>query len=85
MPETPKKSIMTRRTMHGTVVRRSDPHTIVVEIVTEKRHPKYHKRYQTSKRYLVHTAPDVKVEVGASVEIVETRPISRNKRWKVLS
>lgn len=73
----------TKRTIKGTVVRRVDPHTVVVEVVSEERHPKYLKRYRSSKRYLAHTAKDTKAEAGVAVTLVETRPRSRRKRWSI--
>jgi len=47
-----------------------------------KKHPKYGKYVTTYKKYLVHfDGQDVKV--GDEVSIVETRPISKKKRWKL--
>lgn len=54
-------------------------------VVTEHRyvmHPKYKKRYRVSKKYLVHD-PDSVCKMGETVTIIETRPISKLKRWKV--
>lgn len=60
--------------------------TIVVEVTTLKRHPKYERRFKTSKRYKAHDPENKhKGKVGEVVVIEETRPISKDKRWKVAS
>lgn len=56
--------------------------TIIVTVTTYKTHPKYKKRYQTSKKFYAHD-PENKYQVGEEVTIYETRPLSRLKRWTV--
>lgn len=56
--------------------------TIVVTVHTYKTHPKYKKRYRTSKKFYAHDAEN-KFQVGDDVTIYETRPMSRLKRWTV--
>lgn len=71
------------RKLKGTVISDKMTRTVVVRIDTLKRHPKYRKFYRISKKFKVH---DEKSEyrIGDTVIITETRPISRDKRWRVL-
>lgn len=60
--------------------------TIVVEVVVLKKHPKYERRFKMSKHYKVHDPKNAhKGKIGEVVAIEETRPISKDKRWKVVS
>lgn len=73
-----------KRTFQGIVVSDKMDKTIVVKIDRIKIHPKYKKRYKVSRRFKVHD-PENKCKVGDKVTIVECRPLSKEKRWKVLS
>ena len=73
---------MQKRTFKGVVVSDKMQKTIVVHVDRMKSHPKYKKRYTTSKRYLVHDEKGTH-HVGDTVEFFETRPLSRHKRWSV--
>lgn len=64
----------------GQVVSDKMDKTVVVEIVTLKTHPIYRKKYKSSKRYKAHDEEN-RFHVGDRVMIVESRPISRDKRW----
>lgn len=68
----------------GVVVSDKNDKTIVVKVETVKVHPKYKKRYTVSRRYKVH---DEKNEhrVGDKVTFIECRPLSRDKRWRVIN
>jgi small subunit ribosomal protein S17 len=57
--------------------------TVLVKVVDLKQHPMYKKVMRRSKKYMAH---DEKNEcgVGDRVRIVETRPLSKNKRWRVV-
>jgi small subunit ribosomal protein S17 len=59
--------------------------TIVVKVDTLKTHPKYLKQYRSSKRYKVHVEENGKYKVGDTVVFEECRPISRDKRHKVVA
>lgn len=72
------------RTKVGTVTSNAMQRTIVVQVDTYKRHPKYLKKYCISKKFYVHTADETQYAVGDTVEIKETRPLSKLKRWVVL-
>jgi small subunit ribosomal protein S17 len=81
--ETKQKSGETKRkTRLGFVVSDKMNKTVVVAVETPKRHPLYKK---TIKRVVKYKAHDEKNEckVGDKVRIVETRPLSREKRWRV--
>lgn len=54
--------------------------TVVVQVDTYKTHPKYKKRYRVSSKFYAHDESN-SCELGQKVTIVETRPISRLKRW----
>jgi small subunit ribosomal protein S17 len=56
--------------------------TVVVEVQTTKRHPLYKKVIRTSKKYMAHDESNA-IPVGAVVRIVESRPISKTKKWAV--
>lgn len=69
--------------MTGKVVSAKMQKTVVVVVNRLKEHPRYKKRYVVSKRYKAHNEnPEVKE--GDTVLIEETRPISRDKRWRVV-
>ena len=73
----------TQRTFEGIVVSDKMQKTIVVRIYRMKMHPKYNKQYTQSTTFKVH---DEKGEyhVGDMVRFVETRPLSKDKRWRVI-
>ena len=73
-----------KRILSGMVVSEKMDKTVVVLVSTIKKHPKYHKQYKSSKKYHAHD-PKNEYHVGDKVSIVGIRPISKQKRWKVLS
>ena len=58
--------------------------TIRVIYETKKMHPRYKKFVKLSKKYLVHFDSDEKIEVGDTLLIQFTRPLSKNKSYKYL-
>lgn len=72
-----------QRTYRGVVVSDRMDKTVVVRVDRMKQHPKYHKYYVVSKRFKVHDEQNA-YHVGDAVEFMECRPISRDKRWRVL-
>ena len=68
--------------LKGKIVSDKMDKTVVVEVTRLKKHPKYERRFKVTKRYKAHDAEN-KHKVGEQVVIEETRPISRDKRWKV--
>lgn len=67
-------------TKKGTVVKQSGEKTIKVEVVEYLTHPKYKKRFQKTKNFLVHV-DNTTAKVGDKVIIKPCRPISKNKSW----
>jgi small subunit ribosomal protein S17 len=67
----------------GTVVSDKMDKTIVVNVETRMPHPLYGKIVRRSKRYMAHDE-DNQCRVGDLVRIMETRPLSRNKRWRLV-
>jgi small subunit ribosomal protein S17 len=70
-----------RRRMIGTVVGTTMTKTVVVRVDRTVRHPLYGKVVHRSQKFLVHD--ETGCHKGDQVEIVETRPISKRKRWAV--
>ena len=66
----------------GQVVSTKMKKTIVVEVVRRRAHPFYHKVLTRSKKFYAHDE-DQTAKVGDVVRIVESRPLSRLKRWKL--
>lgn len=71
------------RTKKGTVKSAKGEKTVVVEVHTYKQHPKYKKKYRSSKKFYAHD-PENKYQEGDSITIYETTPISKTKRWTVI-
>ena len=73
-----------RRRLKGTVVSDKMERTVVVLVTTEKKHPRYHKYFKSSVRFKAHDEQNQYKE-GDDVVIEETRPLSKDKRWQVVS
>ncbi len=71
------------RVLTGKVVSDKMKDTIVVETERFVKHAKYHKYFKVTKRYKAHDAGNTK-KVGEKVSIVETKPISRDKHFRVV-
>ena len=71
-----------RKSMIGTVVSVKMEKTAVVSVERNYPHRLYHKIIRTSKRYMAHD-PENAAVLGDTVRIVETRPLSKNKRWRI--
>jgi len=72
------------RKLKGVVVSDKMDKTITVKVESLKVHPKYHKRYVSSRKYKVHDEKG-QHKVGDVVSFVECRPISKDKRWRVIN
>lgn len=72
-----------RRTKIGTVVSDKMDKTVVVKIDAMKRHAKYKKTYKVVKKFKAHDENN-EFHIGDKVEIEETKPMSREKKFKVL-
>jgi small subunit ribosomal protein S17 len=71
-----------RRILTGRVIRSKTDKTIVVEVPRLRRHRLYGKVVRKNTRLMAHDEHNA-CEVGDTVRIVESRPISRRKRWAV--
>ena len=70
------------KTIQGKVVSNKMDKSAIVEVQRTKRHPLYGKVIRFRKRYMVHDEENL-CKPGDQVRIVETRPLSRKKRWAV--
>jgi small subunit ribosomal protein S17 len=70
-----------RRRITGVVTSNKMTKTVVVEISRKFRHPLYRKVVHSSKRVKAHD--EIGCQIGDQVQIVESRPLSRDKRWVV--
>ncbi|GIV05324.1 MAG: hypothetical protein KatS3mg016_0899 [Fimbriimonadales bacterium] len=71
-----------RKVRVGVVVSDKMDKTVVVAVMRSYRHPIYKKTIRRTKKYMAHDEQN-QCRVGDRVEIVETRPLSRHKRWRV--
>jgi len=71
------------RRLKGTVVSDKMERTVVVAVVTDKKHPKYHKHFKQTSKFKAHDEEN-KYKEGDEVVIEETRPLSRDKHFKVV-
>lgn len=76
-----KRGIRKRRT--GVVVSDAMQKTIVVRVELKRRHPLYGKEMRQYKKYHAHDEKN-EAKVGDKVEICETRPLSKLKRWRLV-
>ena len=74
---------MPKKVLSGVVVKNSGDKTVSVEVVRTVKHPKYHKIVKRTKKYAAHDEANA-CKIGDKVEIQESRPISKNKRFVVL-
>lgn len=72
-----------RRVLTGTVVSASGDKTISVLVESYRKHKLYGKRVKQSKKFAAHDEANI-CEVGDTVKIVETRPLSKTKRFRLL-
>lgn len=73
-----------RKTIQGVVVSDKMDKTITVLVTSKKRHPIYKKYMTYTKKYKAHDEKN-EAHVGDTVLIIETRPLSKNKYFRLLS
>jgi len=73
-----------RKTIKGKVVGNKMENTVVVQVDTTCRHPVYNKVIKRSQKLYAHDDSNA-LNVGDEVTVVETRPISKLKRWRVVA
>jgi small subunit ribosomal protein S17 len=72
-----------RKLKKGIVVSNKMQKTVVVKVDRTMRHPRYGKIVTRSKKYYAHNESDA-LQIGDEVQIMETRPLSKLKRWRVV-
>ena len=72
-----------RKVRKGIVVKKSGAKTVKVAVSYRERHPLYGKIVTRTKNYHVHDEDD-SAKVGDTVAIMETRPLSATKRWRIV-
>jgi small subunit ribosomal protein S17 len=72
-----------RKEQVGKVVSDKMDKTVVVSVETYKMHPLYHKRIKYTKKFKAHDENN-QAKIGDLVRIMETRPISKDKRWRLV-
>ena len=72
-----------RKVRVGVVISDARDKTVTVEVPNSSRHPRYDKIVRTSKKYHAHDEAN-DANMGDTVRIMETRPISKQKRWRVV-
>ena len=73
---------MSKKVREGSVVSNKMKKTVVVEVERVFRHPLYQKVIRTVKKFKAHDELG-QCKIGERVEIVETRPLSKDKQWRV--
>lgn len=72
-----------RKVQVGKVVSDKMDKTIVVAVETYKKHNLYHKRIKYTKKFKSHDENN-EAKIGDTVKIMETRPLSKDKRWRLV-
>ncbi len=75
---------MTKKILNGKVIKNQNNKTITVLIKRRYRHPYFGKVISSSKKYHAHDENNV-CKIGDDVEIIESRPFSKKKRWEVIT
>ena len=75
---------MPKRILSGVVVSSNSNKTITVDVIRRIKHKLYKKIIRRSKKYHAHDENN-EFNVGDTVSIIETKPISKLKKWKVIS
>jgi len=74
---------MTKRTLNGVVVNDKSNKTVVVLVKRKYSHPLFDKVMTASKKYHAHDEKN-KFKIGDKVKIIDSRPISKKKKWMVV-
>jgi len=74
---------MTKKILKGTVTSAKNNKTVVVQVTRKFKHPFYEKVIKRSKKYHAHDENN-KFKEGENVSIIETKPYSKKKTWKVM-
>ncbi len=77
------KNTSHKRIIVGTVISTKNDKTITIEVTLSEKHPLYNKNYISTKKYRAHDEKNV-AKVGDVVKIIECRPLSATKRFRLL-
>ena len=83
MAETPQASVAARKTRQGVVVSDARDKSITVELSTARAHPVYGKTVRRTSKLHAHDERN-EAGLGDLVRVVECRPLSRQKRWRLV-
>lgn len=72
-----------RKELIGVVISNKMDKTVTVEVSTKMRHPKYQKVIERLNKFYAHDETD-SLAIGQKVRMMETRPLSKLKRWRVI-
>ena len=75
---------MSKKILNGSVIRDKNDKTIIVLVKRKYVHPFFGKVMTSSKKYYVHDKKN-KFKIGDMVEIIESKPYSKTKRWEVIN
>ena len=75
---------MSKKVLNGKVIKDKNDKTVVVLVKRRFSHPFFEKVITSSKKYHAHDENN-KFKIGDNVEIIESRPISKKKRWEVMT
>ena len=73
-----------KRRLTGKVTSNKMDKTVVVTVERVKTHPIYRKKYKVSRKFKAHAENAKEIPVGSAVTIEESRPLSKDKRWKIV-
>ena len=74
---------MTKKILKGIITSSKNNKTVVVEVTRKFKHPFYEKIIKRSKKYHAHDEKN-KFKEGENVSIIESKPISKKKKWQVI-
>ena len=75
---------MSKKILNGTVIKNKNNKTIVVLVKRKYSHPFFDKVITSSKKYQTHDEKN-KFKIGDNVKIIESKPFSKKKKWKVIN
>jgi len=79
-----EQKVSHRKTRTGVVISDAADKTIVVKVTRMAKHPLYHKLVKINKKYHAHDEKNI-ARIGDTVNIIECRPLSKTKRWRLLN
>lgn len=79
-----EKQKSSRKVREGVVVSNKMDKTVTVRVERTVSHPHFHKVVTRAKKYYAHAENSKEIQEGKKVRIVETRPLSKMKRWRVV-